>query len=477
MNYVVISKQGKIYNANEYIQSLGFNNLCSSQNAYAQPGFIDFIRREAFEEVIVSPKDEKPEYLHYASKLGFNWEPNAGAGLVQYDYRAHLIMRLVQDYARQLMHKIGFPIYEMLGSNMFDESYPVVEAYANLYGDRLFKAGSGKNKHYIMGYDASYPQFNLAAGKKLSHKNLPFGHFSISDCYRYEQRGELMMLYRGRRFFMPDLHPYFKDVHEAFEWYSRIEEVLIEAAGEANREYHIVAEVASEQVWNQYQEEIKAIAVNGKRDILVGIHEDQKDRYWIINVDYKIMDKLGQSREIACIQIDVGNAARLGIEYMDKNGNKQNPAIIHSAVPGGFERYLYMILDNFKESMPLWLYPVQVRLIPVAGENNQYSASDQEQRALQFCQKIVEKYAYNIRIEIDNRSESVSWRIKQAYRDLVPHSIVIGEKELSAVGNKNLSSASKLENDPFPELDNLKDEMQGKPFIPRQWPMMVGDLV
>ena len=136
-----------------------------------------------------------------------------------------------------------------------------------------------------------------------------------------------------------------------------------------------------------------------------------------------------------------------------------------------------MILDNFKESMPLWLYPVQVRLIPVAGENNQYSASDQEQRALQFCQKIVEKYAYNIRIEIDNRSESVSWRIKQAYRDLVPHSIVIGEKELSAVGNKNLSSASKLENDPFPELDNLKDKMQGKPFIPRHWPMMVGDLV
>jgi len=161
MKYVVISKQGKVYKADEFIKSVGNKNPRSSKDAHAQPGFVDFIRREAFEEVIVSPKDEKPEYLHYASKLGFNWEPNAGAGLVQYDYRAHLIMRLVQEYARQLVHKIGFPVYEMLGSNMFDESYPVVEAYANLYGDRLFRAGSGKNKHYVMSYDASYPQLSI----------------------------------------------------------------------------------------------------------------------------------------------------------------------------------------------------------------------------------------------------------------------------------------------------------------------------
>jgi threonyl-tRNA synthetase len=308
-----------------------------------------------------------------------------------------------------------------------------------------------------MSYDASYPQFNLAAEMQLNHKNLPFGHFSISDCYRYEQRGELMMLYRGRRFFMPDLHPYFKDVEEAFAWYPKIEDVLIEAAVEVNREYHIVAEIASQQVWDKYQDQIKAIAINGERDILIGIHEDQKDRYWIINVDYKILDKLGQSREIACIQIDVGNAGRLGIEYLDEEGEKQNPAIIHSALPGGFERYLYMILDNFKESMPLWLYPVQARLIPV---NDNF---------IEVCERIEVAYRNIIRMEIDDRNESVSWRIKQSYRDLVPYSIVIGEREMSAAGNSNYSSISQLE--------DLKSKMQGKPFISRSWPVMVRDLL
>src|SRR3989338_11249020 len=137
-----------------------------------------------------------------------------------------------------------------------------------------------------------------------------------------------MFLYRQRRFYMPDVHPYFKSVNEAFEWYPKIEKQLLESSKEVGVEYQIVVEVSSEANWEKYKEKILEIANRLNRNILVAILRDGKDRYWIVNVDYKIVDKLGQSREICCIQIDVENAKRLDIAFSDAKGNKVNQIII-----------------------------------------------------------------------------------------------------------------------------------------------------
>lgn len=438
--YLIIKKDGKI----EEIQ----NYLANHKSA---GGFAVFVQREALGQNVKS-ENMHSDYLYYAQKLGFNWEPNADSGLAQYDYRANLIMRLVKEYARSLVAKIGFPVYEVQGSNMFDLDHPVVEAYAKLYGDRLFNFPSGK-KHVVMSYDASYPQFNLAGKYNLNHRQLPFAHFSISDCYRHEQSGECMLLYRQRRFFMPDLHPYFKDLNEAFAWFPKIEKLLLDAAREVGIDYHVVIEVSSEQYWNQYREQIMAVAKNLNKDVLIAIIQDGKDRYWIINVDYKIVDKLGQSREICCIQIDVGNAKRLGIQYVDANGKKVHPVIIHSAVPGGIERFLYMLFDDFKNRFPIWLYPAHIRLLPV------------NQNLVPECEKFVERYKDRpVRIEIDDRAESISNKLRLAHKDLIPFSIVIGEKEFSSGDFSLLNSA----------VEKVAKFSNNKPFLQMQCSNKVG---
>jgi threonyl-tRNA synthetase len=438
-NYFVIKSNGQIIDAKAYLE-----------NGQGSDNFKLFVKREALNEGVNRGAEGKPKYLSVAKKFGFGWEPNADIGIAQYDYKANLMRRLVQDYARMLVKQVGLPLYEVNGSNIFNMDHPVVDAYAKLYGDRLYKFKSG-NSQVVMSYDASYPQFNLAGQHSLSHKNMPFAHFSISDCYRHEQSGECMLLYRQRRFYMPDIHPYFKDVAEAFEWYPKLQEQILAAADELKRDYEMVIEVSSPKHWKQYQAEILKVAASFGRDVLVGIHDDNADRYWIINVDYKIIDALGQSREIACIQIDIGNAPRLGIEYMDEAGKNQNPVIIHSAIPGGIERYLYMALDGLNNGLPLWLYPVQIRLVPVS---DQY---------IELCQKLVSsKAGLPVRIEIDDRNESVGKKVKQAREDLLPYSIVIGEKE-AADGAKELESA----------VEDIALASKGKPFIPLEWPELV----
>lgn len=177
---------------------------------------------------------------------------------------------------------------------------------------------------------------------------------------------------------------------------------LVETTGiAANRAYQVVIEVPSEKVWQEYQSYIEQIPVSLGADVLVNILEDGKDRYWVVNVDYKIIDKLGQAREIACIQVDIGNAPRLNIHYIDENGQKKHPVIIHSAIPGGIERYLYILFDNFEQGLPVWLSPAQIRLIPVGAEY------------VEHCQRLIAKYAnLPLRIEVDDRSISVSSKLK-----------------------------------------------------------------
>ena len=441
--YVVIKKDGVIEEANKYLSELKEDSL-----------FKAFVEREAFGQS--ANASSQSDYLMYAQKLGFSWEQNADIGFLSQDYKANLIMRLVKEYSRQLVNKIGFPIYEVSGSNIFDLSHPVVEAYAKLYGDRLFHFEAGK-KEVVMSYDASYPQFNLAGKYSLNHKHMPLGHFSISDCYRYEQSGECMLLYRQRRFYMPDLHPYFKNVEEAFQWYPKIEKQILGAAQEVGVEYQVVIEVSSEENWLNHRNQIMAVAKNLDRDVLVAILQDSKDRYWIINVDYKLMDKLGQAREIACIQIDVGNAKRLDIKYQDENGNEAYPAIIHSAVPGGIERFLYMLFDDFKQRFPLWLMPSQIRFIPV------------NQSFVPFCEELIEKYKNSpIRMEIDDRAESVGKKIKLAYEDLVPLPIVIGEKELQDPSHMEDLEAA---------IEKVLNSVQDKPFFPMGYPVKISQQV
>lgn len=440
MKYFVLKQDKQVAQIDDYLKQPGIDNE-----------FARFIKREALSEILIEQSNDRPDYLQYANKLGFHWEPNADIGHVQYDYKANLMRRLVQDYARQLVHELGMPVYEVNGANMFNLNHPVVEAYASLFGDRLYQFKSGEHD-VVMSYDASYPQFNLAAKSPLSYRQLPFAHFSISDCYRHEQSGEMMLLLRQRRFFMPDVHPYFRDVAEAFAWFPKLQKKIVEAAEDAGRVYQVVVEVPSKKVWEKYKGYIEQIPMQLGADVLVNILEDDQDRYWIINVDYKFIDKLGQAREIGCIQIDIGNASRLNIRYIDENGELKHPVIIHSAIPGGIERWLYSLFDDYQErGLPLWLQPVQIRLLPISAV------------FIEDCLKLVEDCAYlPLRIEVDDRNISLGAKLKLSHEDLVPYKIAIGQKEIAS----NFAELEQL-------LQRLVKEVDSKPFIRREWPVLL----
>jgi threonyl-tRNA synthetase len=151
--------------------------------------------------------------------------------------------------------------------------------------------------------------------------------------------------------------------------------------------------------------------------------------YWVLNIEYNIIDELGRPREIGTVQIDIGNAQRFGISYTDKNGDKSHPAIIHSALIGTVERYIFAVLDTAVQmqkrgeipSLPLWLAPVQVRIIPIK--------EDIAKEALKLASELM---SHHIRVDVDDRSESIPRRVRDAETSWIPYIIVFGEKELKS---------------------------------------------
>ncbi|MFX0113960.1 MAG: His/Gly/Thr/Pro-type tRNA ligase C-terminal domain-containing protein, partial [Candidatus Hodarchaeota archaeon] len=207
--------------------------------------------------------------------------------------------------------------------------------------------------------------------------------------------------------------------------------------------------------------------------VLLRFVPPDKGYYWVINVEFCIVDSLDRPVEIATVQIDVGNAKRFNIRYLDPESQEDYPVILHTALIGSIERYFDAVLENAsvqakrsrsKIALPFWLSPVQIRLIPIQEEHNS------------FCFDLLKRLEkQQLRGDIDNRMKSLSRRVRDAERELIPLIIVVGDEELKT-GLFQVRSRLKEENRKMneKELEILVRDKQGKyPFRPFTLPKWV----
>ncbi len=405
----------------------------------------------------------------YCRKFGFEWEPMSDHGHMRYGPHATTIMEALFQYSWQVARSLGIPVFKVIGTNMFDLSEKPVLEHALLFGDRLYEL-EVEGKKYVMRYAACHQQFAMLRDWIISYKNLPFGMFEVADSYRLEQRGELNLCFRLRKFYMPDLHILTRDLEQAIEASKTVQKKILEEVSKVGRRY-----VALYNVTRDFFEKYREVLIDFiKRDnypalvavIPSGIY------YWVLNVEYHIIDNLKRPREIATFQIDIGNGKRFNITYTNENGEKKHPIIIHTAILGGIERYIYMVLDTAAQMqlngktpyIPTWLSPIQVRIIPIKKEYLDYAKS--------IAEKLLAK---GIRVDIDDREESLGKRIRDAGREWIPYIIVIGEREIKSntvnvrfrrTNDQKIMSVDEL-------IEMIDKEIKDYPRIPQTLPVMI----
>ncbi|WP_069806993.1 threonine--tRNA ligase [Vulcanisaeta thermophila] len=408
--YVILTPNGEEYEASKYQFREGEDDLRA------------LVEKEVFKRELEGGGE--PRYLDYCRKFGFEWEPMSDTGHMRYGPAATLMMELVEDYAWKLANELGIPVFKIRGTNMFRRGERAIDEHARLFNERMYTI-EGDRDELIMRYAACFQQFAMIRNWVLSYRDLPLGMLEIADSYRYEQPGETVLCFRLRRFYMPDLHIFTRDLSNAMELALRLHEIIFREIRRLGRDYVSLYNV-TRQFYNEHRDYLVELARREGKPILVRIMPEQK-YYWVLNVEFHIVDELRRPREIATFQFDVGNAQRFGIKYRDENGEVKYPVIIHTAILGSVERYIYALLDTaaIMESrkevprLPTWIAPVQVRIIPIGREH------------LDLANKVAsELEGRMIRVDIDDRfDETLSRRIRDAETFWVPYIVVVGDRE------------------------------------------------
>src|SRR5881397_893609 len=407
--YVIMDQEGKLHSPEDFV--------FSPRDAE----FKSLVEKEALKKGLTGGE---PHFLDYARRFGIEWESFADVGQMRFGPESNLIMDLLAEYAGQVIRRIGIPILNVKGTNMFDVAVKPIKEHLQLFGSRAYEVKVDE-RTFVLRYAACFQQFSMVKDWTLSYRTLPFGTFEVADSYRMEQSGELLLSFRLRKFLMPDLHIYLRNLSEAIEVGKKVHDVIYEEIRKVPREYVSLYNTTRSFFDSHKQLFIDLVKVE-KKPILINFVPDGI-YYWVLNVEYNIVDDLERPREIATFQIDVGNAERFGISYTNEKGEKQFPVIIHTAVLGGLERYLFALLDSAlrleksgrKPMLPVWVSPVQVRIIPVAKQFVQPALSLLEQLE-----------TAGMRVDLDDREDTIQSRVREAELSWVPYVVIYGDREV-----------------------------------------------
>jgi threonyl-tRNA synthetase len=408
--YMILSLDGNLYGPDEY------------EFKPSEAEFQILVEKEALKKGLAGGE---PRFLEYCKKFGIEWENFSDQGHMRYSPEAVMMFDLISEYSWDAVKSVGFPMFQVKGTNMFDLSIPAVKEHADLFGSRLYRIES-ENKSFVMRYAACHQQFAAVRNWSLSYRNLPFGTFEVADSYRLEQSGELLLAFRLRKLHMPDCHVYCKNIEEAKDIALKLHNKVYEEIGKLGRDYVSTYNITKGFLDANKDYVMQLVKREGKPALLNFVPDGVY--YWVLNIEYQVIDELERPREIATVQIDIGNAKRFGISFVDEKSEKQFPTIIHTAVIGSIERYLFTVLDECakveakggKPSLPLWLSPTQVRLIPVRPE------------FVDFSKNVVNRLSEaRIRADLDDRDETVDKRVRDAEVNWIPYIVVVGKKEAS----------------------------------------------
>lgn len=413
---------------------------------------------------------EVPPHVKLMKRLAIaDYEPSSDAGNMRYYPKGRLMKSLIETYVTKMIHEYGG--IEVETPVMYDSNHPSIHSYFNRFPARQYNIQSD-NKHLFLRFAACFGQFLMAKDFQISYKQLPLKLYELTRySFRREKSGELAGLRRLRAFSMPDCHAFCRDIDQAKEEFVKRFDLslkVIEGLGlSAIDDVDMVIRFTSD-FYEQNKEFIKAFAARMKKPVLV---EMWKERffYFIVKWEFNFVDSLGKAAALSTDQIDVENGQRYKIEFVDSDGQKKYPIILHNSPSGAVERVIFALLEKTDKdldvgkvpALPLWLSHTQVRIIPVSSKH------------LAFSEKILDQLNNNsIRADIDDRELSVAKKIREAESEWIHFIIVIGDKE---VDGKELVVRERLAKSQYNTsllnlMEKIKLEIFDKPYLPLNLP-------
>ncbi len=385
---------------------------------------------------------KKRDHRLLGQKLELFFISNAvGQGLPIILPKGATIIRIIQQYNRQLQESLGYQ--EIMTPHVGLKSLWQTSGHWQLYRELMYEPMKIENKDYLL-KPMNCPFHILAYKHKTrSYKELPLKFAEYASVYRLEKSGELNGLLRVRGLMQDDAHIFCEEKDLKSVIWEVIDLCQTHYRHLGIKDYQMRLSLRDPQKKKKYlgDDQLWLLAEQALEKAL----KEKKINYYLAageaafygpKIDPIVKDSLGREWQIGTVQLDFMLPERFQLGYIDQSGKEKKPVLVHRAPLGSFERLLGILTEYYGGAFPLWLAPIQVRIIPIA------------ERHLTFAKSLKTKLT-NLRVDIDERNETMQKKIKEAEEQKIPYMLIIGDREVSqqklAVrqrGEKNLGEMS-----------------------------------
>lgn len=367
-----------------------------------------------------SDAGEPPHVKLMREKELCDYESASDVGNLKWFPKGRLVRDLLADYVYNLVVDQGaMPIETPI---FYDLDNEAINVHAAKFGERQYRTDTKKN--LMLRFACCFGAFRVMADPFITWKNLPAKLYELSTySFRFEKKGEVVGLKRLRAFTMPDFHSFCADMDSTLEEFSKQTDMCIQTGLDLDVNYEIIFR-ATKDFYDENKDWMYSIGKKIGKPVLLEILPERK-HYWSCKIDFAAIDYLGRPIENPTVQIDVESGKRFDITYLGEDGKEHYPTILHCSPTGSIERVICSLLektaieiDEKAPMLPTWLSPIEVRIITV-GEDHK-----------DFANELYDKInAENIRVDVDDRDESVGKKIRNAATEWIPYIFVVGDNE------------------------------------------------
>lgn len=360
-------------------------------------------------------------------KLGVELElfmlsPKIGGGLPVWLPNGTIVRRKLEEFIKTELLKRGYT--EVITPHLGNLNLYRTSGHYPYYADSQFSPIKVEDEEYLLKPMNCPHHHQIYASKPRSYRDLPIRLAEFGTVYRYEQSGELSGLSRVRGFTQDDAHIYCTHDQLKDELVNAIEltqlvfktfNMPVKTRLSFRDPKHPEKYAGMPEMWEQAEREIHEVADSIGLDYFIGIGEAA---FYGPKYDFIVRDALNRQWQLGTVQVDYVMPERFQLEYVGSDGAKHRPVIIHRAPFGSMERFLSILIEHYAGEFPLWLAPVQAVVLSITDSQVDYARS------------VVENLKkHHLRVELDERNEKISYKIREHELRKIPYMLIVGEKE------------------------------------------------
>ncbi len=384
-------------------------------------------QKELDEYLQMLEEAKKRDHRKLGKELGiYTMDDDVGPGLIMWMPNGTVIIEELEKLAKETEEAAGYK--RVVTPHIAKESMYLTSGHLPYYADSMYPPMDLEGEKYYLKSMNCPHHHKIFAAEPKSYRDLPYRIAEYGTVYRYEQSGELFGLMRVRCLHMNDAHIYcakeqfndeFRSVNEMYLKYFKIFGVdkYVMRLSLHSPEKLGIKYVNEPELWKETETMVRNVLIESN---IPYVEVQDEAAFYGPKIDVQIYSVIGREFTLATNQVDFSQGRSFKLQYTTHDNTSETPLIIHRAPLGTHERFIGFLLEHYAGKLPVWLSPLQVKVLPISD------------KVLAYANEIKLKLRKaNIRVEVDDRNEKIGKKIREAELNRVPYMLVVGEKEMN----------------------------------------------